>query len=59
MQDLTDIRAVQKVRPDLTNNQADEVLGFLNDVYDDKPYTVDNNRLFKAATDLMFPLEEK
>ena len=55
MNDIRDIKAVQKVRPDLTDGQAEDVLGFLSDVYDDKPYKVeDTARLFKVAADMIF-----
>jgi hypothetical protein len=54
--DIKDIRDVQSVRPDLTDNQADEVIGFLMDTFDEDPYTVDDNRkLFEAAADMIFP----
>ena len=54
MNDIRDIRAVQKVRPDLTDSQAEDVLGFLCDVYDDKPYQGENSKLFAAAAELMY-----
>ena len=56
MNDIRDIRAVQKVRPDLTDGQAEEVLEFLIDVYDDKPYEIsDTPKLFKDTADYMYP----
>jgi hypothetical protein len=56
MNDISDIRAVQATRPDLTDSQANEVLGFLLDVYADKPYKIeDNQKLFKDTADYMFP----
>lgn len=50
-----DIKSVQKVRPDLSDEQSSDVLGFLCDVYDDKPYTGDKYKQFEAAADYMFP----
>jgi len=56
MNDLADIRDVQKARPDLTDAQASEVLGFLMDVYAEKPYKIkDNQKLFKDTADYMYP----
>ncbi|MCK4792500.1 MAG: hypothetical protein KAV87_52710 [Desulfobacteraceae bacterium] len=55
--DLADIRAVQKARPGLTDGQAEEVLGFLTDVYAVESYDIeDNQKLFKDTADYMFPL---
>ena len=55
--DIRDIRSVQKSRPGLTDAQAEEVLGFLLDVYADKPYEIkDTQKLFKDTADYMFPL---
>jgi len=51
----SDIQAVQQIRPDLDDNQASELLGFLCDVYNDKPYQGENSKLFAAAADLMYP----
>lgn len=54
---LSDIREVQKQRPDLSDDQASEVLGFLNDVYAVEPYDIeDNQRLFKETADYVWPL---
>jgi len=55
MFNLADIQEVQQVRPDLNDNQASELLGFLCDVYNDKPYQGENSKLFAAAADLMYP----
>lgn len=56
MSDIKDIRSVQKARPDLSDSQADEVLGFLTDVYSQESYNVpDNQKLFKVAADMMYP----
>ena len=58
MSDIADIRNVQKIRPDLNDNQADEILGFLQDVYDECPYKADDDRkLFEAAASLIYPEE--
>ena len=54
----SDIQAVQEIRPDLNQDQASEVLGFLCDVYDDKPYQGESSKLFKVAAELIYP-EEK
>ncbi len=55
--DIRDIRSVQKARPGLTDAQAEEILGFLLDVYADKPYKIeDTQKLFKDTADYMFPL---
>ena len=51
----SDIQAVQEIRPDLNQDQASEVLGFLCDVYDDKPYQGVNSKLFKVAAELIYP----
>jgi len=51
----SDIQEVQNIRPDLDDIQAGEILGFLADVYDDKPYQGENSKLFAAAADLMYP----
>jgi len=51
----SDIQAVQQVRPNLNDDQASELLGFLCDVYCDKPYQGENSKLFAAAADLMYP----
>ena len=59
MSDIKDIRAVQEIRPDLNNGQADEILNFLNDVYSEDSFTMDNRRLFEAAADMIFPEEQK
>jgi len=52
---MSDIREVQKIRPDLDDEKASEILGFLCDVYSDKPYKGENSKLFAAAADLMYP----
>ena len=54
MNDKADIREVQKVRPDLNDNQANDVLNFLCDMYSQESYTMDNPQLFASAADLMF-----
>ena len=51
---LADIQAVQKVRPDLNYNQADDVLNFLQDMYSQESYVVSSERAFKAAASLMY-----
>ena len=51
---LNDIQEVQKVRPDLSDDQASELLGFLCDTYDQEPYTGENSKMFAAAADLMY-----
>lgn len=57
MFDIADIRNVQKARSGLSDNQAEEVIGFLIDRYDDEPFKVtDNQKLFKDTADYMFPL---
>lgn len=57
MNDIKDIRDVQKSRPDLTDSQANDILGFLTDVYAEKSYDItDNQKLFKDTADMMFPL---
>lgn len=56
MSNVIDIRNMQKIRPDLNDSQADEVIGFLQDVYDECPYKADDNRkLFEAAASLIYP----
>ena len=54
----SDIQEVQKVRPDLNDNQASEVLGWLCDVYSQESFTGENPKLFSAAADLIFPEAE-
>jgi hypothetical protein len=57
MFDIKDIRNVQRARPDLSDDQAAEVLGFLNDVYAVEPYDIpDTQKLFKETADYIFPL---
>ena len=51
---IKDIKEVQQARSDLSDEQADDLLGFLCDVYSDKPYFTGNERLFKAAAELMY-----
>ena len=56
--DLDDVRSVQAQRPDLTDDQACEVLGFLNDTYADQSFSIsDTARLFKDTANYIFPLE--
>lgn len=56
MFDIADIRRVQKDRPDLSDDQASEVLGFLNDVYAVEPYDIpDTQKLFKETADYIYP----
>ena len=52
---LSDIQEVQAVRPDLNDDQASEVLGFLCDVYSQESFTGENPKLFIAAADLIYP----
>jgi hypothetical protein len=54
MNDKADIEAVKKVRPDLDDNQADEVLSFLQDMYSQESYVTSSERAFKAAASLMY-----
>lgn len=56
MFNTNDIKAIQKERPDLSDSQAGDVLGFLNDMYSIEPYSVgDNQRLFKETADYIYP----
>lgn len=55
----SDIKAVQKTRPDLSDDQASEILGFLCDVYCDTPYEEENKKLFKVAADMIYPEAKK
>ena len=55
MFDITDIKRVKKQRPDLNDDQASDVLGFLMDTYAIEPYNMDSDKLFKATANLMFP----
>ena len=55
MFDIKDIRNVQKQRPDLTEDQASDVLGFLMDTYAVEPYNINSDRLFKETASFMFP----
>ena len=55
MFNITDIRRVQNQRPDLSDDQASEVLGFLMDTYAVEPYNINSDRLFKETASLMFP----
>ena len=53
---ITDIRRIQESRPDLTYDQAAEVLGFLNDVYAVEPYDIkDTDKLFRDTAGYVFP----
>ena len=52
MFNLEDIQAVQAVRPDLSEDGAAEVLGFLNDVYAVESFEVsDTAQLFKETAE--------
>ena len=55
MFDLKDIRRVQEQRKDLSDDQASDVLGFLMDTYAIEPYNMSSDKLFKSASDLIFP----
>ncbi len=56
MFNITDIQAVQKQRPDLNDDQASEVLGFLNDAYAVESFHITNtNKLFKDTANYIFP----
>lgn len=56
MFNITDIRKVQNQRPDLNDDQASEVLGFLNDVYAVESFDIiDTKKLFKDTADYVFP----
>lgn len=55
MFDLNDIRRVQAQRPDLTEDQASDVLSFLLDTYAIEPYNINSDRLFKETSNFMFP----
>lgn len=56
MFDLTDIRAVQKERPDLTDSQAEDVLGFLVDVFNTGVSPCNASpKLFKETADYIYP----
>ena len=57
MFDSNDIKRVQSQRPDLSDDQAGDILGFLMDTYNIEPYNMDSDELFKATADLMFPKE--
>jgi len=57
MFDSSDLKRVQAQRNDLSEDQAGEVLGFLLDTYNEQPYNVDSDKLFKVAADMMFPEE--
>jgi hypothetical protein len=51
-----DIKSVQEVRPDLTSEQADEVLGFLCDMTDQGiEFNIEKTILFKQTADYIFP----
>ena len=52
---LSDIKEVQKVRPDLSDTQASEVLGFLCDMYSVEPFTMSGEKLFKTTADYVYP----
>ena len=55
MFDITDIKRVRKQRPDLDDDQASDVLGFLMDTYAVEPYNMNSDKLFKTTADMMFP----
>ena len=57
MFDTNDIKRVQGQRPDLTDDQAGEVLGFLLDTYAVEPYNIKSDKLFKETANFMFPKE--
>ena len=52
---LSDIKEVQRVRPDLSDDQASEVLSFLCDMYSVEPFTMSGERLFKTTADYVYP----
>jgi len=52
---INDIRRVQTQRPDLDDDQAADVLGFLMDTYAVEPYNMDSDKLFKETANFMFP----
>ena len=54
MFDQNDIKRVQVSRPDLDDDQASEVLGFLCDMYSIEPFN-HSEKLFKETADLVFP----
>jgi hypothetical protein len=56
---LSDIKQVQRVRPDLSDDQASEVLGFLCDMYSIEPFTLSGEKLFKQTADYVYPEEQK
>ena len=56
MFDTNDIKRVQSQRPDLSADQASDVLGFLMDTYNIESYNMDSDELFKETASLMFPL---
>ena len=59
MFDLPDIKRVQAQRPDLDEDSACEVLGFLNDVYSVESFDVsDTDKLFKDTANYIYPREQ-
>lgn len=50
-----DIKRVQFQRPDLSEDKAGDVLGFLMDTYADEPYAINSDKLFKDTANYMFP----
>ena len=50
-----DLKRVIKQRPDLNEDQAGEVLGFLLDTYAVEPYDINSDRLFKETAEYVFP----
>ena len=57
--DYKDIERVVAQRPDLTDDQASDVLGFLMDTYAIEPYNMDSDSLFKSTAAMMYPLKEE
>ena len=55
MFDINDIKRVRTQRPDLNDDQASDVLGFLMDTFAIEPYNMNSDNLFKSTADLMFP----
>jgi len=51
---LSDIKEVQAVRPDLNDDQASEVLGFLCDMFAIESFS-HSPTLFKETADYVYP----
>lgn len=49
----TDINRVKKARPDLSDQQCNDVLGFLCEVYDNEPYD-HNEKVFESTAEYIF-----